>query len=281
MLINILTPDSKLPNLAAMKISAYHRDLGDQVQLNYPYFYRASKADLTYASVLFQWTPDPDSADLVGGPKYPEGLLPPEMDSMKPDYTIYPKIDYSIGYTYKACPRTCEFCIVPKQKLDDRHYSIWTFHESRFKKIMLMNNNTFADPGWRETFQEIEDANLIIMDQSGYDLRLIGEEQAEWLKRLKFEGYRHFAWDYPEHESEVLMGLCNLQKAKIKEAMIYVMIGHTSHKENMDRILLIDAMGYDPFVMPLNKSDEYQKRLARWCNHKAIFKSVKWENYRG
>jgi len=35
----------------------------------------------------------------------------------------------------------------------------------------------------------------------------------------------------------------------------------------------------EPFVMPYNKKDMYQKRFARWCNHKAIFKTVKWVDY--
>ncbi len=55
MLINIYTPDSRIPNLAAMKIASYHKQLGDKVTLNFPLI----KADLSYASVLFQWTPDP------------------------------------------------------------------------------------------------------------------------------------------------------------------------------------------------------------------------------
>ena len=29
----------------------------------------------------------------------------------------------------------------------------------------------------------------------------------------------------------------------------------------------------------VDKNDFYQKRLARWVNHKAIFKSIKWEDY--
>lgn len=275
MKINIYTPDSRIPNLAAMKISAYHKSLGHDVSLNFPLI----KADLSYASVIFKWTVDP-LADIIGGPKYPETKLPPEIDCMKPDYSLYPGIDYSMGYTYKACPRTCDHCIVPKQHMDEKHYSIWDFHDSRFKKICLMNNNTFADPNWRETFEEIDKEKLIIIDHNGYDLRLIGEEQAHWLKRLRFEGARHFAWDYPEHEEDIMKGLCNLKQAGINQAMVYIMIGHTTHKEDMDRILLIDAMGYDPFVMPLNRKNNYQKRFARWVNHKAIFKTVRWEDYR-
>jgi len=35
----------------------------------------------------------------------------------------------------------------------------------------------------------------------------------------------------------------------------------------------------DPFVMPYDKENIYQKRFTRWVNHKAIFNSVKWEDY--
>lgn len=38
--------------------------------------------------------------------------------------------------------------------------------------------------------------------------------------------------------------------------------------------------GISPFVMPFNKKNNYQKRFARWVNHKAIFKSVKWKDYK-
>jgi len=98
-----------------MKISSFHKSIGDDVELNFPLM----NADFTYASVLFKDTEDP-TADLIGGPKYPDTSLDPEIDRMKPDYSLYPNIDYSIGYTYKACPRTCEYCIVPNTKILSR-----------------------------------------------------------------------------------------------------------------------------------------------------------------
>jgi len=269
-----MTPDSKRANLAAMKISAWHKQQGDNIYLNFP----LCNADFTYASILFNWTLDP-IADLIGGSKYPHIKLDPEIDIMKPDYDLYPNIDYSLGYTYKACPRTCEFCVVPKQHNEETHYSIWTFHDPKFKKICLLNNNTLADPQCRETFQEIIEANLILKDENGYDLRFMTEEYANYLSKIKFDGYLHCAWDYPEHEKEILRGLVFLRKANIKNIMCYVLIGHTTHKDNYYRVIKLKNMGIDPFVMPLDKHDSYQKQFARWVNHKAIFKTVKWEDY--
>lgn len=278
MKISILTPDSKMPNLAAMKISAWHKANGDTVELNFPLF----QADFTYASVLFKWTSDPE-ADMLGGPKYPHIKLDPEIDKMKPDYSLYPNIDYSFGYTYKACPRTCDFCIVPQQKNDEKHYSIWDFHDPKFKKICLLNNNTLADLQCRETFKEIIGAKLIYIDQSGIDLRLVTEELAKYIKNLKIQGMLHCAWDFMEHERETLRGIDLLKKAgfPLYKLMPYVLIGHnTNHEENYYRVMKLDELGCKPFVMPTNKSDRYQRNFARWVNHKAIFKSVTWKNYK-
>lgn len=46
-------------------------------------------------------------------------------------------------------------------------------------------------------------------------------------------------------------------------------------------------LGVIPFAQPYRDFDnnieptKEQKRLARWCNHKAIFKSVEFKNYKG
>jgi hypothetical protein len=46
----------------------------------------------------------------------------------------------------------------------------------------------------------------------------------------------------------------------------------------------IKKLGCDPFGQPLRTQEttptKEQKMLARWVNRKAIFKAVKWENYR-
>lgn len=64
--------------------------------------------------------------------------------------------------------------------------------------------------------------------------------------------------------------------------MCYVLIGfNTSEEEDLYRILKLKEIKIDPFIMPFDKKHPYQKRLARWCNHKAIFKTVAWKDYSG
>lgn len=272
MKISILTPDSKRPNLAAMKISAFHKAMGDNI------IHNKFSGEYIYASILFKSTPDPP-ADQVGGPKYPHIKLDPEIEKMKPDYSFYPDINNSIGYTYKACFRTCEHCIVPKQNNEETHFSIWDFHDMRFDKIRLMNNNTLADPFWRETFDEVLAVkDLKIIDENGFDARLITDEVGQYINKLQFVGEIHSAWDFMDHEEDILRGLKILRKAKSR-ITCYVLIGETTHEENIHRIEKLKELKITPYVMPLNKKDPYQRKFQRWVNIYA-YRKYKWEEYK-
>ena len=63
----------------------------------------------------------------------------------------------------------------------------------------------------------------------------------------------------------------------------FVLIGYdTTPEQDYYRVMMLwEKFGALPFVMPYNKKDLYQKRFTRWVNHRAIFKSVAWEDYRG
>ena len=82
-------------------------------------------------------------------------------------------------------------------------------------------------------------------------------------------------------EKAVLHGIEVLQGALPRGSiMSYVLIGfNTTHEEDYYRVMKLREKGVDPFVMPFNKKDRRQKRFARWANHKAVFKSVSWEDY--
>ena len=134
MKISLLT-DAYKHNLALMKLSAYHKMIGDDVRLNLPLW----KADKTYASVIFDWNKNKFIADEYGGPgcwTNPLGI------DIKPDYDLY-ELDFSLGYTYRFCPRHCDFCKVWKMETDKSHYSISQFHDFRFNKICILNSLKF------------------------------------------------------------------------------------------------------------------------------------------
>lgn len=258
MRVNLLT-DAPVHNLALMKISAYHKARADIVALNEP----QQPAALTYGSWLFKQL---YYADIQGGPGYkPEVRLDPTIDSYAPDYSLYPQLDYSLGYTWQYCPKKCEFCVVPKQDNPQVHRSIWSFHLADLKKICLLNNNTFTDPQWRETFEEIWEADLTVHDESGYDVRLMDDEKAEALKRTRFEkGYVHFAWDFMADEKLIIRGLKIAQAHKIS-AMVYVIVGfNTTREEDLHRCQIINELGFDPYPMPYNGGTKADRAFKRF-----------------
>lgn len=279
MQVSLLT-DAPKHNYALMRVSAYHKAQGDTVVLNEPL---NVCCDMSYGSWLFR---QEYFTDLVGGTVKP--LIKSRLEDkfpIKPDYGLYPDNDFSLGFTFEYCPRKCEFCVVPKQKPPKVHRSIWEFHNPKFSKICLLNNNTFADPQWRETFEEIWDAQLTMVDENGYDLRLLDEEKAEALKHTKFNGQIHFAWDLMDDEPSIVGGLKLAQECRLN-AMVYVLIGfNTSREEDIYRCQVIHHFGFDPYPMPYNggtKADRAFKRFVCLRYYRKGYRSMKeaWENYR-
>ena len=88
------------PNLALMKLSAYHKMRGNEVYLNFPLQW----PDITYASCVFTWNREREPTVPVGGILGGSGFghkaeLPPEVEHTKPDYDLYAGVDFSLGFT--------------------------------------------------------------------------------------------------------------------------------------------------------------------------------------
>ena len=271
MRINLYT-DAPYHNLALMQISADHKAAGHEVTLNMPIM----PCDFSYASILFEQNRNMFHADDYGGPAFEGSCF---QTSAKPDYSLFP-IGYSLGYTFRPCFRRCPFCKVWKMKHpDERHHSIWEFHDPKFKTICLLNNNTFFDKQWEETFEEIWDAGLTVIDQNGYDLRLMDEGKADALKRTKFDGKIHYAWDRIADESAILNGL-----SLAPHGTVYVLIGYdTTEEQDIYRVQKIVDAGFDPYIMPYHQSSK-EKRFKRfvdsfmWRKFKTI--EAAWKEYR-
>lgn len=168
--------------------------------------------------------------------------------------------------------------------LDRTHHSIWEFHDPKFKKIELLNNNTFSDPQWKETFEEIWDADLRVID-NGFDLRLMDEEKAFALSKTKFDGQIHFAWDRIEDENKILAGLKLAKKYKL-DAMVYVLVGFdTTLEEDIYRCQKIHDLGFDPYPMPYNGGNRLNRTFKRFIclRYYRKYRTIKeaWQDYKG
>lgn len=286
MKVSLVDVDSKIPNLALMKVSAHYKSIGDNVKLYDPLF---DKPDLIYASKVFNFTPDfdyyPEGVQVIkGGTGYDiTKTLPDEIENICPDYDLYNNMDYALGFTTRGCVRQCSFCYVPKKEGKIRVVGdIYDFWRGQ-KHMMLLDNNLTAMP---EQFEKI--CRQLIKEKiktdfsQGLDIRLITPEMAKTLSKVKLWKQIHFAFDNVKLEQQVRRGIEILTSNGVAahKLMFYVLIGFDSTpEEDLYRVELLRSLKVDPFVMPYDRSNEYQRRFTRWCNHKAIFKSVPWEKY--
>ena len=284
MKIGLIDIDSKIPNLALMKLSAYHKQKGDDIELTQPLF--ADQFDLVYASKIFDFSVMPILPDdvIIGGSGFDlTSLLQPEAEGLVPDYSLY-KCDYAIGYTSRGCNRSCPFCIVPKKEGKFRPVgSIFQFWSGQ-KRLMLLDNSLNTDEGhFKFILNQLIENRIKVFFAQGLDIRLLTNNQAELLSLVRLWKRIHFAWDFLGIEKSVIKGIEILDRYNLKnKSMFYVLVGfNTTRDEDMYRIETLRKLGIDPFVMPFDTRDQYQRDLARWVNHKAIFKTVEWGEYRG
>ncbi len=284
MKIGLVQVDGKWPNLVLMKLSAWHKKQGDTVG----WFSPLEEWDKVYASKVFDFTLDdpylpPDT--IKGGTGYDvHSKLSPEIEGCSPDYSIYPKVDYAMGFTTRGCLRKCPFCLVPeKEGALQVVAQLGNFLDSR-KKVVLLDNNLTAVPWFHfeGVLRNLIDWKTKVDFSQGLDIRIVMNDHAELLAKVKLLKQIHFAWDSLGIEQTVRTGIKILSKhMPLSRLMFYVLIGYnTSPEEDLYRVEVLRGLKVDPFVMPYDRSNQYQKRFARWVNHKAVFRTVAWKDYK-
>lgn len=292
------------PNLALMRISAYHKARGDEVEWWWTDFFHY---DIVYMSKVFSdaYSPDvpePMNADKVikGGTGYAIHLengvevfdkerhknLPPEIEKMFPDYSIYPQFDFAVSMTSRGCPRNCSFCHVVNK---EGRASIKVANVSDFwngqKEIKVLDPNVTACREKRDLMRQYRETGAIIDFTQGIDIRLVNDEDIDDLNGMKLKNV-HFAWDNPKDRLEEKFQLY-AQNAKHKPhgffGAVYVLTNYNSSMdENLHRIYTLRDLGHAPFVMVYNKPSASReiKDLQRWCNNRKVFNSIKrFEDY--
>lgn len=214
------------PNLALMKISAWHKQQGDHVEWWNP----LCRYDRVYSSKIFDFTKSdpylPDNA-IRGGTGYRDiplnRELPKEIDRMYPDYSIYPECDYAIGYLTRGCIRKCRWCIVPEKEGMIKPYRDWReVVRPDTDKLVLMDNNILAcDYGIEQLMSMIGSGYRIDLNQ-GMDARLVDDEIARILSRLKWIRYIRFSCDQKSQIESVIHAINLLGKYGIKPYRIFV-----------------------------------------------------------
>jgi len=270
----LIQVDGKWPNLALMKLSAWHKKRGDEVTL---VDLSSHNFDRVYASKVF-----------VGGSGVDlKSELPKEIEVQVPDYELF-KTDYSIGFTSRGCIRDCGFCIVSEKEgwIEEAPFD-WIVSG----KVLLLDNNFLASPKWKEKLEFFIRHKLKVCFSQGLDIRLVNKENVQLLAQVKYYDNHfnrrrlYFAFDDPKLESIVKRNVAILTEAGIKpeHLLFYVLVGYnTTFEQDYHRFEVLRDLGVLPFVMIYNNRRDKQniRKFARWVN-KRYYKVCKFKDYNG
>lgn len=295
------------PNIPLMKISAWHKAAGDQVEWYQPMF--SGHMDRVYMSKVFSFSTDYqyniDADEIIKGgsgyviqvengrevwckeSKYNKDL-PYEIEHIYPDYELYGIEDAAYGFLSRGCPRGCDFCHV-KDKEGRKAYKVANLDEfwRGQKKIVLCDPNILACKEWKELLQQLIDSGGKVDLNQGIDIRLMTEEKAEMLKQIKFDSL-HFAWDRYE-DKEMIIPKFKLFKEitgiRERSLIVYTLCNFdTTWQQDLERIYTLRDLGFWAYVMLYDKKHipkgSKLLKLARWVNMRPLFAKYKtFEEY--
>lgn len=247
--------DGKLPNLALMRLSTWHRMRGDFTRLtDSPKEAKTFSPDKVYCSSIFTTSEKKRQAfaelfpnAVVGGDGYKpvwkdltiirtkdqplgvgsslrEVISDCDPEELTPDYGLYPKFVGSIGYTQRGCRLDCSFCRMKTREGLPRSVrtisQLWR-GDPLPKQIHLLDNDFFGQPEWSERLQEAIDGKFKLSFNQGINIRLITHEQACLLSKVfytddSFKKRRLYtAWDNLGDEQWFKDGVAMLKDAGI------------------------------------------------------------------
>lgn len=267
------------PNLALMKLSAWHKAQGDSVEWYSPLF---SRPDKIYASKVFTFTQDyidyayGDPYPVRGGTGYdPAVRLPDEVERTLPDYSIYPEWGSALGFLTRGCIRNCPWCIVPRkegtlQVVDD----IERIAAGR-RDVVLLDNNFLAAPGEfvREQLEKAARLGLRLDFNQGLDARLVRFWNAKLLARCRWMRFIRFSCDTAAMIEPIRRAVRLIRETgSRREIFCYMLVQDIAEAEIRLRALV--ELGVTPFAQPYRdfsgkaETTKKQRDFARFANVK-------------
>lgn len=292
MKIGLLDVDySGFCNLALMKISAWHKSIGDEVE----WYNQLCNYDKVYMAKVFSFTPD--YGYYVNAPNVEKGgtgydlkkTLPDYIDRLQPDYSIYSSIDDKTAYGFltRGCPNHCKWCIVPKKEGGIKPYmDIEEIAINGRNKIILMDNNVLVSDYGLDQIEKIIRLGLRVDFNQGLDARLVTDDIAKLLAKVKWIKRIRFGCDTPGQIEEVEKAISLINKYGYKgEYFLYCIL--MDFKESFKRVnhwrskkkIYPHCQPFRDISNPRKTIPQWQMDLARWADRKELFRACEFEDY--
>ena len=300
MRIGLLAEDCHkgFPNLAILKIAAYHKKMGDDVFL----YNSMEHYDRVYWSKVFTFKPKfpyPIQADEVikGGTGFgaPYKTLPEEIDRMQPDYSLALnwKRNWAIGFLTRGCIRKCPWCVVPKAEGKIRPYmDVEEIAIDGRTNLFLMDNNILASEYGLQQIEKISKLGYRVDFNQAMDARVVTDEIAALLARTKWiNSLIRFGCDTAAQVEHCESAIQKLREYGFNgQVELYTML-HGDINECLERIEHWRAPKYKGKVLcqaqpMLNLESvvqhipQWQKDMAHWCNQKALYKTISFKEFK-
>ena len=289
MRIGLVDVDSfHFPNIALMKISAYHKSRGDIVEWANLF----QKYDIVYMSKVFSWSHDDEycySADKIekGGTGYDvHKELPIEIDSLCPDYSLY-NCEHAYGFLTRGCPNRCKWCIVPVKEGDIRPYMDIEEFIADKKSAILMDNNVLAHEWGIKQLEKIAKLKIKVDFNQGIDCRRIDASIAKLLAKIRWLEAVRLACDTKAQMKHVEKAVKYMRQAGVKPERYNCYVLVTEDLEDAyERVMFLKRLNIDPyaqayrdFTLKVENITIEQRRFCRWVNHKPTFMTIDWKDY--
>ena len=290
--IGLLAIDSNYPNLALMKISAYHKETGDNVEWYNP----LNHYEKVYAAKVFTFTPNygfyihADEVEFGGTGIDIHKTLPEEMDSCTPDYSLYPSIDSRTAYGFltRGCTNRCKWCVVPQKEGNIRPYmDVDDIAVDGRNRLILMDNNVLASDYGLSQIEKIVRKGYHVDFNQGLDARLVTEEVARLLARVKWIKRIRFGCDTYQQIAECERAIDLIQQHGYKGEFFLYCILNDDIQESYYRVsywkkykkVLPHAQPYRSLTGHNQVIPQWQADLAHWADRKEIYRTCNFYDF--
>lgn len=309
--------DGKLPNLALMRLSTWHKSQGHEV------IYSKSTrdlwfedAELVYGSSIFKFSEAKRQAlaekfpnAITGGTGYrfvsllSEVIKGVEPEELALDYSHYPQFIGSLGYSQRGCRLDCAFCRMKTREGGPR--SVHTLREiwrgwPYPKHIHLLDNDFFGQSEWADRLQEAIEEGFRVCFNQGINIRLINEAQATLLAKAGYwddsftQKRLYTAWDNLGDERFFKAGVETMKRGGIRpeHLMVYMLIGFKggpddpnklnppeTEEEIFYRFNEMVAMGCRPYPMVYDRTKKMLTDFQRWVIRR-YYEFIPWSDYK-